>query len=101
MPRLGRRVPPIVVAAIHVADRGRDKVCGIEVVQSRDADGDIVAANLLDIAVAIDVDAAIAAETVMALHRVELIVAERILAGEEPEIGGLQPASAPVPRLPA
>ena len=76
MPRFGGRLPPIVVAAVHVAHGRFRELFGIDVVERREADRVIVPADLLDMAVAEGSDAAGLTEPVMPLLGAELIIGE-------------------------
>src|SRR5258708_34279383 len=83
MPRLRRRVPPIVLAAIHVFDRRLGELRRIEIVETGEVHRIIGAADLLDIAVTERRDAAGLAEPVMAALAAELIVGQLALAREQ------------------
>ena len=52
VPRFGRRLPPIVIAAVDVAHGHFRKLLWIDVVEGREVDGVISAADFLDVAVA-------------------------------------------------
>ena len=67
MPRLGRRIPPVVVTAIHVFDRRLGKFRRIEIVETGEVHRIIGAADLLDVTVTEGRDATGPAEPVMPL----------------------------------
>src|SRR5690606_24018400 len=89
VPRLGRRVEPVVVAAVREAHGHVRELLVADVVERRDVDRDEVAADLLDVAGAERPHAAVLAEQVMTALRRELVVGERVLTREQPEVGGL------------
>ena len=100
MPRLGRRVEPVVVAPVHIPHRGCGELGRVEIVEHGEIDGHIGAADLRNVAMAESGDAAVAAEAVMRLARAELVVGERPLPFDEPKGLGLD-HRAPVAALPA
>src|SRR5262249_55610330 len=77
------RLEPVVVAAVHVADRHPCELFGRDVVEAGDVHRHEGATDLLDVAVAEGTDAARLAETVMALLAAELVVAELALTGDQ------------------
>src|SRR5882672_8102654 len=83
MPRLGRRIPPVVVTAIHVFDRRLGELRRVEIVETGEVHRIIGAADLLDVAVTERRDAAGLAEPVMAALGAELIVGQRAFAREQ------------------
>src|SRR5262245_4462373 len=56
----GGLVEPIVVAAVHVADGGSRELGGRQIVEHGQRNGDVGAADLLDEAMAVDPNAAVA-----------------------------------------
>src|SRR5947209_7777671 len=89
MPRFGRLVPPRIIASVRVSDRRGDELGRRRIVQRADLDGDEGAADLLDIAAAERAHAAVLAEQVVPALGGELVIAQRVLAGEQPERVGL------------
>src|SRR5260370_37833472 len=83
MPRLGRRVPPVVVTAVHVFDRRLGKLRRIEIVETGEVDRIIGAADLLDVAMPECRDAAGLAKLVMGALGAELIIGQLALACEQ------------------
>src|SRR4051812_21321707 len=67
MPRLSRRVEPVVVPAVHVLHGGKNQLAGRQIVQRRKRDGDVVAADLFDVTVGVDAYAAPLAKYVMVI----------------------------------
>src|SRR5205809_830369 len=65
---LGRRIPPIVMQPVRKRDRRRHQRVDREIVERRNADGDIVPTHLLDEAMAMGRGAAFQAESVMHLE---------------------------------
>jgi hypothetical protein len=84
--RVLRRLEPVVVTAVHVPDRQRVELLGRNVVEAGDAHRNIVAADLLDVAVAEHRHAAGPAKAVVILLGVELVVAELAFARQQAEI---------------
>src|SRR5262245_30365280 len=89
MARFGRLGPPGIVAPVRESDRRADELGRRHVVQRAELDRDEGATDLLDIAATERAHAAVLAEQVMPAFRGELIVAQRLLAGEKPESIGL------------
>src|SRR3982074_2011268 len=83
MPRLRRRIPPVVVTAIHVFDRRLAELRRVEIVETGEVHRIIGAADLLDVAVTERRDAAGLAEPVMAALGAELIVGQLAFAREQ------------------
>src|SRR5258705_11028101 len=83
--RLGRRIPPVVVAPVEKSDRCTGELRWIDVVERGEIDRDVVAADLLDVPAPERAHAAMAAEQVMTVPRRELVVAELAIAREQPE----------------
>src|SRR5690349_13297195 len=89
MPRLGRRLPPLVVAPIRMTHRGLDEFLQVDVIETRKLDRHVVAADLLHVAALEGAHAASLAEEMLALLAAEAIFAERTLARQQPERVGL------------
>src|SRR5258707_13468013 len=83
MSGLGRRIPPVVVTAIHVFSRRLGELRRIEIVETGEVHRIISAADLLDVAVTERRDAAGLAEPVMAALGAELIVGQLAFAREQ------------------
>src|SRR5258707_3661480 len=83
MPRLGRRIPPVVVTAIHVLDWRLREFRRVEIVETGEVHRIIGAADLLDVAMTERRDAAGLAEPVMAVVGTELIVGQLAFAREQ------------------
>ena len=83
MSRLGRRIPPVVVTAIHVLDWRLRELRRVEIVKTGEVHRIISAADLLDVAVTERRDAAGLAEPVMAALGAELIVGQLAFAREQ------------------
>src|SRR5690349_18624568 len=98
MPRLHRRLPPLVVAPIRMPHRSLDELFQVDVIETRKLDGHVVAADLLHVAAFEGADAASLAEEMLALPAAEAVFAERALARQEPESIGLDDGI-PVARL--
>src|SRR5688572_5268763 len=85
MARFGGRGREVIVAPIDVHDRKRGEVCIRYVVESHQHHRD-ERFTALTLAASEGFDAAVLAEQMMDVMRTELVVAERVLALEQPEI---------------
>src|SRR5262245_1149508 len=90
--------PPAVVPAIGVLHGSGNQFSGIDVVQRGDLNGDIMPADLLDIAASERAHSAMPAELVMRAFRSKLVVGQCIVACQQPE-GIWLDDHAPVARL--
>src|SRR3954465_12942738 len=100
MPCLRRRVHPIIVAAVRIANRQCRELRIRHIVQTGDVDRDEIAADLRDMTAAEWPQAAMLAEQVMALLGGKLVVRQCVLASQQAKRRGLDDR-APGPRLPA
>src|SRR3954470_19938016 len=101
MPGLPGLVEPIVVAPVHVAHGSREQLRGRQIVEGRERDGDVVAADLLDMAVRVHPHTAVLAKDGgVVAPRTEAIFTGALLAGEQAERAGLDPHR-PAPHFPA
>src|SRR5689334_9422517 len=100
MSRLGGFVEPVVVAAVHVADWSAGELGWIEIVEAGEVDGDVVAADLGDVAPAERRDLAHGAEPALDEALAPEAVAKLLGAGQQAERRG-ERAGAPPARLPA
>ena len=92
MPGLGGHVEPVVVAPIHVLHGSCCELGRRQIVERRERDGYVVAADLRDVAVRVDPDAAVVAEDMMVIASLaEAIFTGVLLAGKETERVGLDP----------
>src|SRR5690348_8355194 len=82
--RVARAGAPVVVAAVPVLDGDRGRVDVLEAVEHH---RDVVAAELLEVAAQEAADAAAAAEVALPGPAAPLVGGERLLAGEQPEVG--------------
>src|SRR2546427_4425505 len=87
--RLRRRVPPGIVSPVEVLERRVDHLGRLDVVERGHVDGDVLAADLLDVAFAEGPHAAMLAEQMVRALRAELVVREIALAREQAEVFGL------------
>src|SRR4029077_6798965 len=79
---------PVVVAAVHVADRQFGEFCRRHVIETGDVDRIIGSADFLDISVTERRDAARLAEPMVSLHATELVIGQFEVAGEQPKVLG-------------
>src|SRR5688572_7762664 len=87
VPRLGGRVPPVVVAPVLVLHRRGGKLRGIQIVQARDVDGDVILGVPLRLTdEAVRRDAAVFAEAAVHVAAVVLVATELLVAGDGPKI---------------
>src|SRR5260221_3041684 len=96
--RLGRRFPTVVIAAVLIGDRDGDQFLGRHVIEARDRDRNEITTQDVEVAIAEAADSAMPAEAMVPYLRAELILGDRLLAGDDAECVGLGP-HAPAARL--
>src|SRR5687767_14451066 len=85
-------VKPVVVAPVHVEHGSCYELCRRQIVDCRERDGYVVAADLLDVAVRVDPHATVAAEhVVVGTALAEAVLAGVFLTGEQTKRVGLGP----------
>ena len=88
MPYLGRGRAPVVMTAIRKPGRRFDEFHWVDIVESGQLHCHIVPANLLDVATRERADAAVSTEQVVPGLRSKLVIAQLMLARQQPECVG-------------